>query len=165
MTMNPNEIAAVYSQSSTRGSHPVGLVVKMYEAILEDFRRAIKAAGAGDIQGRTTSLNHALQVIAELQSVLDHERGGEVSRRLDGFYSVTRSLITEANIRSNPEHLQKLIELYMPLRQAWKQVEEEADAGKLQLAGPADANSKLNVSASQPSGNGSLDAPNAHWNA
>ena len=35
-------------------------------------------------------LNHALLIIAELESVLDHERGGEVSRHLDGFYKVTR---------------------------------------------------------------------------
>jgi flagellar protein FliS len=163
--MKPNEIAAVYSQSSTRGSHPVGLVVKMYEAILEDFRRAIKAAGAGDIEARTVSLNHALQIIAELQSVLDRERGGEVSQRLDGFYNVTRSLITEANIRSNPEQLQKLIELYMPLRQAWKQVEQEADAGKLRGMDPADSAINPNVSTDQPSGNGSLEASGIHWNA
>lgn len=163
--MKPNEIAAVYSQSSTRGSHPVGLVVKMYEAILEDFRRAIKAAGAGDIQARTVSLNHALQIIAELQSVLDRERGGEVSQRLDGFYNVTRSLITEANIRSNPEQLQKLIELYMPLRQAWKQVEQEADAGKLGGMDPAGSANTQTVSTDQPSGNSSLEASGIHWNA
>jgi flagellar protein FliS len=163
--MKPNEIAAVYSQSSTRGSHPVGLVVKMYEAILEDFRRAVKATGAGDIQARTISLNHALQIIAELQSVLDRERGGEVSQRLDGFYNVTRSLITEANIQSNPEQLQKLIELYLPLRQAWKQVEQEADAGKLQIShssGPAVAQTGAS---DRRSGNGSLDALGIHWNA
>lgn len=144
--MNPNEIAAAYSQISTRGSHPVGLVVKMYEAILEDFRRAMSAVGTGDVPKRTTSLNHALQVIAELQSVLDHERGGEVSRRLDGFYSVTRSLIVEANIQPNAQQLQKLIDLYAPLRQAWKQVEQEVSAGK-------------------PSANAPSDASSAQWNA
>ena len=163
--MNPNEIAAVYSQISTRGSHPVGLVVKLYEAILEDFRRAIKAADTGDIAGRTKSLNHALQIIAELQSVLDHERGGEISRRLDGFYSVTRSLIMEANLHSSPEHVQKLIELYLPLRQAWKQVEDEASAGKLQITTPTGAGSNQAASTGKPSGNASPDVPNTRWSA
>ena len=58
--MNYNEIAAIYRQTGTRGNHPVELVVKMYEAILEDFRRALNAVGAEDIPARTASLNHAL---------------------------------------------------------------------------------------------------------
>jgi flagellar protein FliS len=163
--VNHNEIAAAYSQISARGSHPVGLVVRMYEAILEDFRRALKATGAGDIQGRTASLNHALQIIAELQSVLDHERGGEVSRLLDGFYSVTRSLIVEANIHSTEQHIQRLVDLYMPLRQAWKQVELEASAGKLKTGALADPAINQTASAGGSSTNPPSDTPNTHWDA
>ena len=145
--MNNSEIASLYREVSARGSHPVSLVVKLYDAILEDFRRALSAAGTGDIQARTISLNHALQIIAELQSVLDHERGGEVSRRLDGFYNVTRSLIIEANIHSNPLHVQRLIDLYMPLRQAWIQVEHEAAAGKVPVHAPVKRTPDQTVSA------------------
>lgn len=129
--MDYNQIADIYRQESTHGNHPVELVGKLYEAVIEDFRRALNAAVAGNIPARTESLNHALQIIAELQSVLDHDRGGEVARRLHGLYSVTRALITEANIKARPEQLQKLIDLFLPMRQAWKQVEREASMGKL----------------------------------
>src|SRR6202142_1649535 len=129
--MSYNNIADIYRQESTHGNHPVELVGKLYETVIEDFRRAHNAADSGDIQARTTSLNHALQVISELQSVLDHERGGEVARRLDGLYNVTRALITEANIKGKPHQFQKLIELYVPVRQAWKRVELDASMGKL----------------------------------
>jgi flagellar secretion chaperone FliS len=163
--MDHNEIAGVYRQISTRGSHPVALVVKMYEAVLEDFRRAMIAVNAGDIQGRTASLNHALQVIAELQSVLNHELGGEVSRRLDGFYNVTRSLIIEANIHSNPLHVQRLIDLYMPLRQAWIQVEHEATTGKLPASVPSQQGASQTPSASNPSGTATSETPQSQWSA
>lgn len=129
--MNYNEIADIYRQESTHGNHPVELVGKLYEATVEDFRRALNAASSGDIQTRTATLNHALQIIGELQSVLDHERGGEVARRLDGLYNVTRALITEANVQGKPQQIQKLIDMYLPLRQAWKQVERDASAGRL----------------------------------
>jgi flagellar protein FliS len=129
--MTYNEIADIYRQESTHGNHPVELVGKLYEATVEDFRRALNAASTGDIQARTASLNHALQIIGELQSVLDHQHGGDVARRLNGLYNVTRALITEANIHGTPEQMQRLIDMYLPLRQAWKQVELDASIGRI----------------------------------
>lgn len=165
--MDYNEIAAVYRHQSTHGNHPVELVGKLYEALLEDFRRALNAVSAGDIPARSASLNHALQIIAELQSVLDHERGGEVSQRLSGLYDVTRPLIVEANIRSEARYIQRLLDLYMPLRQAWRQVEQEAKLGKL---GINSSNSSPHTDTpvipdSGPSGTTDLASPNVRWNA
>jgi flagellar protein FliS len=131
--MNYSEIASQYREVSARGSHPVGLVVRLYAAILEDFRRAMIAVAEGNIEKRTANLNHALKIIAELQSVLDHERGKIVARRLNGFYDVTRMLIVEANIHSDISRLQKLADLYLPLYNAWRQVEQDAYAGKLRF--------------------------------
>jgi flagellar protein FliS len=137
--MSYNEIANIYRQESTHGNHPVELVGKLYEAVLEDFRRALSAAEGGNIAERTSSLNHALQILAELQSVLDHERGGEVARRLNGLYNVTRALVIEANVQGQAARIQKLIDLYLPLRQAWKQVERDANGGTLLSASAAPA--------------------------
>ncbi len=172
MMTDHNEVATLYREVSTRGSHPVGLVVKLYDAILEDLRYAMNAVAAGDVQGRTSSLNHALKVIGELQSVLDHERGGEISPLLNGFYNVTRPLILEANVHSDAPHIQKLIDLYLPLRQAWKQVEREVCAGKVQASsglGPAEQRpAGQTAPASDPSGSAKTadsEMPHAQWNA
>jgi flagellar secretion chaperone FliS len=123
--MNYDQIAAQYRQTSTQGRHPVGMVVKLYDAILEDFRRALAAVRSGNVEGRISALNHTLLIIAELESVLDHERGGEVARHLKGFYQVSRAMIVEENLRVRPEGLEKLISLYLPVRQAWQKAESE----------------------------------------
>jgi flagellar protein FliS len=123
--MNYDQIAAQYRQSSTQGRHPVGLVVKLYDAILEDFRRALAAVRSGNVEERVSALNHTLLIIAELESVLDHERGGEVAKHLKGFYRVTRAMIVEENLRARAEGIEKLISLYLPVRQAWLQAEQE----------------------------------------
>lgn len=128
--MNQQQIAGQYLQSSTRGSNPVGLVVKLYDAILEDMRLALAALQNCDVERRTKSVNHALLVIAELESVLDHERGGEVARHLAGFYKVTRAMILEANVRSSGPHFERLISLYMPVRQAWQEAERNFNGGE-----------------------------------
>jgi flagellar biosynthetic protein FliS len=167
--MSHSEIASQYREISARGSHPVGLVVRLYDAILEDFRRAMNAAAAGDIEGRTSSLNHALKIIAELQNVLDHERGKEVARRLSGFYDVTRMLIVEANLHSSIPRIQRLVDLYLPLYHAWRKVEQDAYAGKLQsddnFNNPEQPTTSQMVPASEASGNTDLDAPHIQWNA
>jgi flagellar secretion chaperone FliS len=123
--MNQQQIAGQYIQSSARGVHPVGLVVRLYDAIVEDFRRALEALQTGDVERRTSALNHALLVIAELESVLDHERGGQVARHLSGFYKVTRAMIVDANVRASAQEIERLMGLFLPVRQAWQQAEQD----------------------------------------
>lgn len=131
--MNQEEVASYYRQVSATGTNPVGLIVKLYDRILEDFRRALDAITANNIKERVARLNHALLIIAELDSVLDFERGGIVAQHLRGFYSVTRSLILEANVRTSDQRIRKLMDLYMPLRQAWQQVEQDVAQQKIKL--------------------------------
>ena len=83
----------------------------------------ILAARNGEIEYRVKSLNHALLVIAELESVLDHKNGGEVARRLKGLYQVTRAMMLQENLRARPEGIERLIALYLPVRQAWQEAE------------------------------------------
>jgi flagellar secretion chaperone FliS len=123
--MNQQQIAGQYRQRSAQGANRVGLVVRLYDAVIEDLRRAVEAQRAGDVERRTAAVNHALLVIAELESVLDHERGGQVARHLEGFYRVTRAMIVEANARASAAQMERLMELFLPVRQAWQQAERD----------------------------------------
>jgi flagellar protein FliS len=123
--MNQQQIAGQYRQRSAQGVNRVGLVVRLYDAIIEDLRRALEALGDGNVERRTTAVNHALLIIAELESVLDHERGGQVAQHLEGFYRVTRAMIVEANTRASAPQIERLMELFLPVRQAWQQAERE----------------------------------------
>jgi flagellar protein FliS len=169
--MNQSQIASEYRQVSARGSNPVGLVVKLYDAIVEDFRRAMDAIAEGNVERRTASLNHALLIIAELEGVLDYDRGGEVAKHLQGFYGVTRAMIVEANVTSSPEKLQKLVGLYMPVRQAWEQVEQDVAVGKVVLPGRSETTApqtRPNAPIAQPEVKGRVadsDGPQLGWSA
>jgi len=74
-----------YRESNVRGASPVRLVIALYEQAIEDLRRAVIALEKGAIEVRTREINHALLVIAQLQSSLNMERGGEVARNLACF--------------------------------------------------------------------------------
>jgi flagellar secretion chaperone FliS len=131
--MKQEEIASFYSQISAAGANPAGLVVKLYDAVLRDFRRAADAIASNNVKERVAQLNHALLIIAELDSVLDFERGGIVAKQLRGFYGVMRGLIVEANVRASRENVERLIDLFMPLRQAWQKVEQDVAQNKVIL--------------------------------
>jgi flagellar protein FliS len=123
--MNQQQIAGQYRQRSAQGVNRVGLVVRLYDAIIEDLRRALEALRAGDVERRTAAVNHALLILAELESVLDHRQGGQVARRLEGFYRVTRALLVEAHGRASAAQMERLMGLFLPVRQAWQQAEQD----------------------------------------
>jgi flagellar secretion chaperone FliS len=121
--MNTHDSAAAYQQSTAYAASSVGQVVALYDRILRDFRSAIAAIGAGQIENRVNSLNHALTIIGELQGVLDQDRGGEAARNLNSFYTVTRGMVIEAGVKCSVDMLQELVSMFARLRAAWAQVE------------------------------------------
>src|SRR5262249_6357657 len=104
---------------------PVGLIVALYDTILRDFRRAMDAMNRGNVETRVQELNHALTVIAHLKSILNFEKGAKSARIFNNFYEVTRGMLLSVNVDASKETLQKLIEMYSSMRQAWHQTESQ----------------------------------------
>src|ERR1700753_3033074 len=118
-----NDAAGTYRQVSAHGGSPLGMIVALYDTILRDFRRAIAAIEAKDVQQRVSELNHAVRVIGHLEEILDHKRGGDAAERFQQFYQVTRGMIVAANAKATKGAIESLIELYSPVRHAWHNVE------------------------------------------
>jgi flagellar protein FliS len=106
------------------------MIVALYDTILRDFRRALAALEAGNVETRVFELNHALAVIGHLEEVLDHKRGGAAAKRFEGFYRITRGLIVAANAEPSRESIDNLIEMYGSLRQAWHEAERKLQGGE-----------------------------------
>jgi flagellar protein FliS len=151
-----------YQQASARGASPIGQVVSLYDTILRDFIRALAAAQAGDVETRVFELNHALLVIAHLQSVLDHERGEEAAKHFERFYSVTRWKIVEANIQATPAALEELINLYGGVRQAWYQAGQQLPADQQRAPSTAMPANTSKTRAANPA-NDEVETPQLHW--
>src|SRR5579863_2801759 len=60
-----------YRQAATRGARPLQLVILLYQQAIDDLRRALAALRRNDVEARTREINHALQVIGQLQGTLD----------------------------------------------------------------------------------------------
>lgn len=123
--MTQQKIANHYQRQRAPGASPVGLVILLYDAAIESLRRAKLAAESARVEERTASSNHVLLVLNELTRSLDRERGGEVARNLDQFYTVARARLLDANFRSDPMMFEELVGMFCSLREAWQQVEIE----------------------------------------
>ena len=101
----------------------MGLVVILYEEVARSIRRAQKFAEEKNIEEKTHSLSHALEVIGHLQATLDFERGGVVAKNLSRFYTEMRGKIVVCNARTDTSAMEELAQEFYSFAQAWRQVD------------------------------------------
>jgi flagellar protein FliS len=122
-----------YREAAVRGASPVGLVVLLYEQLVEDLRRAERAMENNQVEGRTSSINHALLIVGHLQNQLNLQAGGQVARNLERFYNLLRNKLLEAQVWISKEIPKEQISLLLDLRDAWTVVEREQGARSTSL--------------------------------
>jgi len=123
--MNLQNAKSVYQEIDIQGASPLQLVVALYDAVLQDIRGATAAQKHNDIEERTAQVKHCLLTVAQLQSRLDFERGGEVAQNLDRFYSMVRGKLLEASIKASPEAFAAIADMVATVRSAWNEAATE----------------------------------------
>jgi flagellar protein FliS len=120
--MRRNQTELSYRRAAVQNASAVGLVIIMYDMLIEDVREVIEALKQGDIEKRATALKHGFLVLGQMEGTLDMEKGGTAAVNLAQFYSVLRANLLDAHIKSSVEKFQRQIELMLEVRQAWEQV-------------------------------------------
>ena len=120
--MNLKSATRAYQEAAISGASNVELVLMMYDMIIEDLDRTIKAAADKDIDTRTTETKHVLAVLEQLQGTLDMTNGGAAAVNMDHLYSVTRGKLLEASIKNSTALFRELREIFVELKAAWMQV-------------------------------------------
>jgi flagellar protein FliS len=108
--------------AAVENASAAGLVMILFDLLVNDLKNAITAMEAEDIEKRTAELKHGFLVLQQLQGSVDMENGGDAAKHFSAFYSAIRCKMLEAQIKKSPEILKNQIELLMDVRQAWQQV-------------------------------------------
>ena len=122
--MARNQTERTYLVAAVQNATAAGLVVILFDLLIDDLRRVIAAIETGDIEKRCAELRHAFLVLQQLEGSLDLEKGGEAAKKLSMFYSVVRPKLLEAHTKASPEIFERQIELLFEVRQAWQQVDQ-----------------------------------------
>lgn len=131
-----------YREAAVPGASPVRLVILLYEQAVEDLRCALAAHQRGDIEARTREINHAILVIAHLQSSLDKDLGGMVAVNLERFYNQVRASLIDAQCKQSAALLERQIIFLMQVHEAWCQVEKTNAAAEPIQAEPGRSQSE-----------------------
>jgi flagellar secretion chaperone FliS len=131
-------VQQTYREAAVRGASPVGLVVRLYEQIIEDLRQAAIALEQNAIERRTKHIGHAILVIGHLQSPLDFAKGGKVAKDLEHFYNVLRQNLVQVQFYPSKRALTQQITDLLAVREAWIQVERaQRPSVRVAAVGPA----------------------------
>jgi flagellar secretion chaperone FliS len=95
------------------------LVLLLYEGLLRSLRRAGMQIGAGDLEGKSRSLQNASSIVYELLGSLDFEAGGDIAKRLSGLYSYFASEILQVGRTLDRRRLEALVDMIDALHEAW----------------------------------------------
>ncbi len=114
--------AAAYYETHVQSRSPLELVVMLYDGALQSLAQAADAMERQDMARKGDALSRALAIVAELQSTLNLQEGGEVAAELDRLYSHVTERLIEANVQRQATPIREVVRLLTPLRDAWAQI-------------------------------------------
>ena len=121
--MSRHRMELSYRRLAIEGASPIGLLVALLDQLTSDLRRAANALHKNDIETRCRELNHALLVVAQLESWIDQKNGGETAQLLARFYAMIRAKMMEASIKKSAEVLEKQIDEILHVRTSWHKLD------------------------------------------
>src|SRR4051794_19863581 len=114
--------AAAYQQSSILTATPAQLVVMLYDGARRFLYQAASAMREGERSTANQRLRRAEDILNELHSTLDHERGGEISSRLEAIYVFCKAELIRARLDDDADRVDFVREQLSELREAWAQL-------------------------------------------
>jgi flagellar protein FliS len=115
-------------QTSVMVSGQVGLVVLLYDKLLQRIREAQVAFTARDIPARAAAISKAIELVEMgLIPALDNRRGGDVAVRLRNHYQLWVGKFFRANMQASPELLVEIESEVRTIKLAWDELKGGAE--------------------------------------
>ena len=128
MTNLTNRALSAYSNvdlvSAVNSASPLQLILLLYDGAIGSLATAKGHMQDMKFAEKGRLISKAIGIIEGLRSVLDQERGGEISKNLNNLYEYMKHRLTIANLKNDPEGPAEVIRLLNDLRSAWAQLDE-----------------------------------------
>jgi flagellar secretion chaperone FliS len=114
-----------YLESRILSADALELVRMLFQACTGSVREARRHLAEGDIAARARCITRAHEILVELTSSLDHERGGDLSRRLAELYDYMQRRLLDANLEQVDAPLAEVLGLLSTLSEGWEGIREQ----------------------------------------
>ena len=114
----------VYKQNVIGTQSRGRLVVMLYDGAIKFLKQAVEEIDNGDYASKGRHIAKAQDILFELNTILDVEKGGEIAQNLRSLYNFMQRHLSEANIQKDPKMIREVISLLEELNQGWKAISE-----------------------------------------
>ncbi|MBF0447585.1 MAG: flagellar export chaperone FliS [Magnetococcales bacterium] len=136
-----------YRTSQANTASREDLLILLYEGAIRFLERSIKEMEENRLGEHKMYLRRGLAIVAELQSTLDFEKGGELSMQLFDLYGFMLERLTQANMKKDMEQIRLVIRNLETLLEGWRdavrQVKEESGLHNVAPVAPPAAGRRL----------------------
>ena len=98
------------------------LVVMLYDGAINFLKQAVADLERGDYASKGNRIAKATDIIIELNTVLDMDKGGQIAQNLRSLYNFMRHHLSEANLKKDATMIQDVIKLLEELKQGWQAI-------------------------------------------
>jgi flagellar protein FliS len=111
-----------YRRTNVVTADPKRLVMMCYEEAIRNLSIAREKYLAGEYETKAKATQKAQDIINELMSALDFEKGGEIARNLEALYNYMIRRILHAEVERDVEALAEVLGMLKELKGAWEEV-------------------------------------------
>ncbi len=119
-----------YQQSSVKTATADRLILMLYDGAVSFLARAETAMEAGDFEEANSLIIRSQNIVSELMSSLDFQRGGQIAKDLYRIYEYLNYRLVQANIKKDPTISAEVRGLVAQLREAWEAASRKARENK-----------------------------------
>lgn len=116
--------AQAYRRVDLESAPKIQIVERLYKRFADDVAQARTAIVARDVRRKAAAIDHALQIVIELQAALDHAAAPELCANLTALYDFVQTELATASLRLDPAPLDRAAKVMADLGGAFQQVHD-----------------------------------------
>ncbi|WGL51903.1 flagellar export chaperone FliS [Nocardioides sp. BP30] len=128
MTSMQSNARSAYTQNAVGTASPSTLLVMLFDRLVLDCERGLRATMARDNLEANKQYVHAQSIVSHLQGSLDPE-GWSGGRELMALYAYLQRRLIQANVRHDVKVGREVVALTRHLRDTWKRAAQLVDQG------------------------------------
>lgn len=109
----------IKAQSGVESASATQLITMLLDGALERVARARGHMERGELAEQGELIGKVIDIVASLDSYLDHDKGGEVSKTLESLYDYIVRQLYQANLKKDVSVLEEVATLLSEVRAGW----------------------------------------------
>ncbi|MBF0482845.1 MAG: flagellar export chaperone FliS, partial [Desulfovibrionaceae bacterium] len=117
-----SKAANSYLQTQVATTTPGELLILLYDACVKNLRQAQERIRERDVKAKGMLISKAIDIISELQSSLNAQKGGSLAVNLHKLYFYCNTKLLQANLKMDTAVIDEVIKIISGIRDAYNQI-------------------------------------------